>query len=452
MSAGGLVVPSDVPAERAALAALLADPARMAEVGDTLPSAWWYLEKHALVFEAMRACYHQREALSVPAVGAQLRRQGALEAVGGYSFLGQLAAEPSAPALLADYVRAIERAATRRRLIETGARISVLGYDEADDLDTTLDKAEAELFAVSQRREAAAAVGADMGACADDLWALITREDVPDPLRYGLPDLDAKVMLNPGEVTILAARPGMGKTSEGMCLARHVGEVQGRRVGYYSLEMSREVLTARYVTQLTGISTKQILERRADLSQVGDALARIGQWPIHIADRFELTANGLRAHARQHHARRPWDLLIVDYLQLLGAGGGGRHQNREQVVAEISRGLVTLARELHVPIVALCQLNRAVEGRAVKMPQLSDLRESGSLEQDARVVLFIHREEEYDPKTERKGIADIVVAKNNNGETGIVPTRYDATRYLFAPLAPTYRSAPGYEGDYADAA
>jgi replicative DNA helicase len=252
-------------------------------------------------------------------------------------------------------------------------------------------------------------------------------------------------------MSIIAARPGCGKTSLGMCIARHNAETLGRRVGYYSLEMSREVLTARYVTQLTGIAVKDILERRADLSRVGPALGRIGDWPIHIADRFELTANGLRAHARQHHARRPWDLLIVDYLQLLG-GGGQRNRNREQDVAEISRGLVTLARELSVPILALCQLSRAVEGRAVKIPQLSDLRESGSLEQDARVVIFIHREELYDPNTERRGVADLVIAKNNNGETGPTATRYDAARYAFASLE-RYRGVPGYGGEeYADAA
>jgi replicative DNA helicase len=448
----GAVLPADIPAERAVLAALLADPERVPFVADTLEASWFYLERHAAVYEAMLACYHRREAVSVPAVGAELRRGERLAAAGGYSFLGELAAEPVAPALIGDYARAVEQTATRRRLIETGAEISVLGYDEADDLDATLDKAEAALFAVSQRRQAAASTGAEMGQAANELWALITREDAPDPLRYGIPDLDARVMLNPGEMSILAARPGGGKTSLGMCIARHNAETLGRRVGYYSLEMSREVLTARYVTQLTGIPVKDILERRADLSRVGPALGRIGEWPIHIADRFELTAGGLRAHARQHHARRPWDLLIVDYLQLLG-GSGQRNSNRERDVAEISRGLVTLARELSVPILALCQLNRAVEGRAVKMPQLSDLRESGSLEQDARVVLFIHREEVYDPNTDKRGIADIAIAKNNNGETGPVGARYDAARFAFAPLE-RYRAAPGYDGgeEYADAA
>lgn len=449
MSAGQ-VLPSDIPAERAVLAALLSDPERVADVADALPAAWFYLEKHALVYAAMLACYHRRETVSVPTVGAELRRRGSLGAMGGYSFLGELAAEPAASALLPDYARAVEQTATRRRLIETGARISILGYDEAEDLEATLDRAEAELFAVSQRRQAQAATGADMGQAAQELWALITREDAYDPLRYGLPDLDDRVMLNPGEVTILAARPGVGKTALGMGIARHVAECQGRRVGYYSLEMSREILTARYVTQLTGIPVKEQLERRADLSRIGGALGRIGQWPIHIADRFELTAGGLRAHARQHHAREPWDLLIVDYLQLLGAGDR-RNRNREQDVAEISRGLVTLARELSVPILALSQLNRAVEGRAVKMPQLSDLRESGSLEQDARVVLFIHREELYDHESDKRGTAEIAIAKNNNGETGLATVRFDARHFAFAPLE-RYRSIPGYdeeEGGYA---
>jgi len=444
-------VPADIPAERAILAALLADPARAGDVADTLPPAWFYLEKHAVVYAAILACYHrQHEAISVPTVGAELRRQDQLDAVGGFTFLGALAGEPVAPALIATYASAVETTAVRRRLIESGARISVLGYDETDDLESTLDQAEAELFAVSQRRAAAAGLGADMGTCASDLWAMITREDGPPPLRYGIPDLDAKVMLNPGEVTILAARPSVGKTAAAMGIARHIAETQGRRVGYYSLEMSREVLTARYVTQLTGIPVKQLLERRADLSRVGDALARIGQWPIHIADRFELTASGLRAHARQHHARQPWDLLIVDYLQLLGSERRN-NDNRTTQVADLSRGLVTLARELQVPILALSQLNRAVEGRAVKVPQLSDLRESGSLEQDARVVIFIHREELYDAQTSKRGVAELVIAKNNNGELGAVPTHYDGTRYTFAPLE-RQRERAGYHGEYHDAA
>ncbi|MEI8166694.1 MAG: DnaB-like helicase C-terminal domain-containing protein, partial [Chloroflexales bacterium] len=253
----------------------------------------------------------------------------------------------------------------------------------------------------------------------------------------GLIDLDRRLGggLRPGQLALLAARPSMGKTGMALSIAYAMGR-QGQHVGVVSLEMSRDELFERLIAMHTGMSTQEVgpLGKRGD-GRVIEAVAALSQWPIAIEDRAGLTVMDVRSKARRLAAVRPLDLLIVDYLQLLD-GGDTREQNRNEEVSRISRQLKLLARELQCPVLALSQLSRAVEQRASKIPQRSDLRDSGSLEQDADIVLFIYREDLYAEKgTPRTGGAEIVVAKQRNGPVGSVPLRFNATTTQFQNLS-----------------
>src|SRR5579884_3983580 len=317
----------------------------------------------------------------------------------------------------------IDRAAIRRRLIRAAGRIAQLGYDESIDTDQALEQAEQVLFAVGERRAAR-----DFQRLADVLRAyweqLLLAADV-DRLQRGIPtdfkDLDKLLGgLQRSDLIIVAARPSMGKSSFALCLARNAAVRFGAKVGIFSLEMSQLQLAQRLLFSESGVDSSRL--RQANLSpaerrKLAEALSVLAAAPIYLDDTPNIPLGELRAKARRLHHEVGLDLLVIDYLQLIQAGG---RENRVQEISEISRSLKALARELNIPVVALSQLSRAVESRSPHIPLLSDLRESGSLEQDADVVLFIYREEVYDRDTENKGIAEIHVAKHRNGPTGQV--------------------------------
>lgn len=442
----GRPVPYDLPAERAILACLLNDGEQLATVADWLDPGWFYLEKHAAIYIAARALYQRREPVTLPLVAAELRRHDRLAAAGGLSFLAEVAADLVTPSLIADYARLVEQTAVRRALIEAGGGISALGYDESDDLETTLDRAESALFAVSQRRQRDAEAGADLADAVGAWWERVTRLQAGDEeagIPIGWPDLDARMLLSRGQTHIFAARPGVGKSLLALAITRQLGR-RGLGVDYYSLEMDRALLQDRLYAMESGADPDAIQRGRLSPSQLtalADAAGRAASWRVHICDRFALSGLGLRAYARRRHATSRPDLLIVDHVGLLTPP---RAENRNVAVAELSRGFVHLARELDVPIVLLSQLNREVEGRAVKVPQLSDLRDSGALEQDAATVTFLHRPGLYD-KTVNLSHLELHNAKHRNGTTA---WRVDLT-ILFPSLRvesaeSRYQEAPGY--------
>jgi replicative DNA helicase len=411
-------VPFDLPAERAVLACLLQDGDQMAAVVDWLEPARFYLEKHGLIYAAARACYQRREAVTMPTVAAELRRHDQLDLVGGFSFLGEIAAESVAPNLIRDYARPVENAAVRRGLIEVGGQITATGFDESLDLEVALDQSEAALFAVSQRRQRESEMGADLADAVGPWWERVARlQDGAEVagIATGWRDLDARLLLRKAQMHIFAARPGVGKSALALALTRSVAR-DGAAVDYYSLEMDRNLLQDRLYAMEAGISADLIQRGRLrddQLNILGAAAGRCAEWRIHICDRFALSHLGLRAYARRRHTAARPDLIIVDHIGLLTPP---KAENRNVAVGEISRGFVHLALELDVPIVALSQLNREVEGRAVKVPQLSDLRDSGSLEQDAASVTFLHRPGLYD-RQKSLGLMELHNAKNRNGAT-----------------------------------
>jgi replicative DNA helicase len=435
-------VPYDLAAERAVLGAILLDRDAILAVSDQLQPDDFYLEKHALIFQAMLACLARRVPPDLATVAGELRRHEQLELVGGLTLLGEIAGEVPTAVHVGYYGEMVARAATRRRLIEAGGRIVGLGFDEREELDASLDQAEQTLFAVSQRQR-----GADflpLSTVVQQFFERAQRDDAEGVAPTGIVELDRRLNggLRPGQLALLAARPGLGKSGLAMSIAYELGVRRRRSVGIVSLEMSRDELLQRLVAIHSGLDTRQVeaRTRRGD-PLVLDALGVLSDAPIAIEDTAMLSVMDVRSKARRLATVRPLDLLIVDYLQLLI--GDATAQNRVDEVSRISRQLKLLARELQCPVLALSQLSRAVELRASKVPQLSDLRDSGSLEQDADVVVFIYREDAYDETTDRPGVAELHLAKQRNGPLGVVPVRFDAPSTRFLNLS-SYEAPGGH--------
>lgn len=454
-------VPADVQAERATLGSILLDGSTLEQISDWLPPEYFYLEKHALVYEAMRACYDRREPPDLTTVAAELRRhewrgvsgEGGtrLEAVGGLGLLMDLANATDEPYRVEHYARIVQRTAELRRLIEAGGKIAALGYDEARDIEETLDKAEQELFAVSQRRTAQGSLGVDLSDAVGEWWARVERlqsgEEEPG-IPTGWRDLDNRLMLRRGQFHVVAARPGVGKSTTALAMMRSMAR-SGKRVDYYSLEMERMLIQDWLYGMEAGVNADHIQRgclNERELRALAAGAGRASAWPIHVIDKFQLNHLGLRGYARRRHARAKPDVLFVDHLGLISSPPGA--ENRHLAIGEITRGFVNLALELNVAIIALCQLNREVEKRASKVPNLSDLRESGRIEEDAATVLFLHRPSSYDAQA-APGVTEIHCAKNRNrgGIGWHVPIAFDPV--TLAPIESIgYQEAPGY--DYAN--
>ncbi|MEI7768778.1 MAG: replicative DNA helicase [Chloroflexales bacterium] len=426
-------LPHDLTAERSVLGAILLERDAILVVSDQLRPEDFYLERHGQIYEAMLACLAQRVPPDIATVAGELRCHERLDLVGGLSFLGELSAEVPTAVHVEYYARAVARAATLRRLIEAGGQITALGYDERGDLENTLDRAEQTLFAVSQRQRGADFIPLSM--VAQQFFDAAQADEDERVAPTGLFDLDRRLNggLRPGQLALLAARPGLGKSGLAMSIAYTLGVRKRRSVGVVSLEMGRAELLQRLLAIHTGVNTRLVegLTRRGDPAML-DALGVIAAAPIAIEDSAMMTVMDVRSKARRLAAVRPLDLLIVDYLQLLI--GDTPSNSRVDEVSRISRQLKLLARELQCPILALSQLSREVEKRQNKVPQLSDLRDSGSLEQDADIVLFIYREEVEAGPTEQCGLAEILVAKQRSGPLGVVPVRFDPPTTRFTDL------------------
>lgn len=441
-------LPYDINAERAFLGSLLIERDAIVAVASWFHTDYFYLDKHARIYDAMLACYNHRPSIppDLSTVADELRRREHMNVIGGFAYLVELSTEVPTAVHVEYYGRIVERTALLRRLIQAGGKIAALGYNERDDLETTLDRAESELFAVAKNRSTQDFV--HIGNVVSDYFDQIkeskeTHGDVVGT-SSGYPDLD-KITggFQRSDLVILAARPSVGKTSLALCIAYNIALQIGRTVGIFSLEMSREQLVQRLLAMHTGIDMQRVRSgtiRDDDMRILFDAMGELSSAPIYIEDTAGLSIMEVRSKARRLQALSGVDMIIVDYLQLMQ---GKRSDNRVQEVGEISRGLKALARELDVPVIAISQLSRAVEGRTNRVPMLSDLRESGSIEQDADLVLFIYREELYEPETEKKGIAELHIAKHRNGPLGVVPLRFETTTTRFQNLE-RYRSMQGY--------
>ncbi len=441
-------LPHNDAAERATLGAIFLDREAVVPIAAWLLPEHFYGEKHAWVFEAQLACYNRRTPPDLTTVADELRRKERLDQIGGIPFLIDLSNSVPTSYHVEYYARIVERTAVLRRLIQAGGKIAALGFDETDDVEQTLDAAEQELFNVSQRRGIQGFV--PLAQVVDQYYDYLNDVQERGPemagLSTGFIDFDRITGgLHKSDLLILAARPGVGKSSFAMTIAFNIAMQQRAPVGVFALEMGRDQLLQRLLATHTGIDSQKLRTGRIttnELTALMDAMGQLSTAPIYIDDTPGVTVNELRSKTRRLQAEHGLEVLIIDYLQLM-SGSGKRNDNRVQEVSEISRSLKSLARELNIPVIALSQLSRAVEGRTSHVPVLADLRESGSIEQDADLVMFIYREEMYDKDTDKKGIAEIHIAKHRNGPLGTVSLFFDQRTTRFRDLAP-YHSPEGY--------
>ncbi len=416
--------PQSIEAEEAVLGSILIDPDAIIRVAAMLKPEDFYREKHGWVYETALILHERREPIDFLTVCDELERREQLDEVGGATFITTLINVVPTSIHVEHYARIVERTATRRRLIEAAGQIAALAYQEAEDVDEVVDRAEQVLFGVSERRISRELVPIKqvLSEYYDRIEYLTRHRGEMIGIPTGFTDIDKLLGgLQRSDLVILAARPSAGKTSLALGFAHNSAKRWGQRVAFFSLEMSDEQVVQRLIAAETGINAQRL--RRGDIEQdewgrFMKATSDLAETHIYIDDTPSISALELRTKARRLHAEIGVDLIVVDYLQLMR--GDFRAENRVQEIASISRALKALARELNVPVLALSQLSRGVESRTDKRPILSDLRESGALEQDADVVIFIYRDEMYNENTERPNIADIMVAKHRNGPTGSV--------------------------------
>ena len=387
----------------------------------------FYHGANGIIYEAIVDLYNKREPTDLVTLTDELGRRNRLDAAGGIAYLTSLLSAVPTAVHVEYYGKIVERTATLRRLIDAGARIVSVGYREDLSVDEALDSAERAILDVSQRRSTG-----DFQKIADVIERFFDQLEFLQQHRgsiVGVPtdysDLDRLTGgLQKSDLIIVGARPSVGKTAFALGMAYGAAVQHGRNVGIFSLEMSAEQLVQRLLSMETGVDSHRLrlgMLNDDDWQRVGRAFGRLAEAPIFIDDSAGMSITDVRSRARRLQAEHGLDLVLIDYLQLMS---GRRSDNRVQEISEISRGLKGLARELNVPVVALSQLSRGVESRADHRPMLSDLRESGSIEQDADIVMFIFREEIYDESSEKKGIAEIIVAKHRNGPVGSINLRF----------------------------
>lgn len=414
--------PHDLQAEESLLGAMLLSRDAISSAVEVCKADDFYRPAHGHIFDAVCSLYAQGEPADPVTVADELRRADLLEAAGGPGNLVALQANTPAIANASRYARIVEEHALLRRLIGVASEIAEMGYSLPEDVVATLDRAESMVFAVAERRvtDSLKPLRELLAASLDHLEALYNRGDSITGVATGYTDLDERLSgLQPSALIIVGARPSMGKTSFALGAAAHAAIEKRLPVLFFSLEMSHLELTQRLLCSEARVDSSRMRNGKlheADWPKVVNAIGKLGEAPLFIDDNPNLTVMEVRAKARRLKSREGLGLIVVDYLQLMS--NPGSNENRQVEVSEISRGLKILARELSVPVLALSQLSRNLEARADKRPVLADLRESGSLEQDADVVLFIYRDEVYNKESPDRGSAEIIVAKHRNGPTG----------------------------------
>ena len=434
------VTPQDVEAEKSLLGAILINDDVLADVTEVVKPNDFYDDRHKEIYGAMWSLYEHRRPVDLLTVKAELKRKKATEKAGGTAYLTSLANYVPTAAHAKAYAELINDAALRRRLIKAAADINERAYDTEHEISEVVGLAEKSLFEVSQEniRSDLISIGDLLSDTFDRLEELSENNSSVAGLKTGYPDLDRITAgLHRSDLIILAARPAMGKTALALNLARNVAQINQKAVLIFSLEMSKEQLVNRMLSDVSGVPSFKLETgnfNEDDFARISEAMADMSQQPLYVDDTPGMTIMEMRTKARRVAHEHDLGLIVVDYLQLMSGSMRRSMENRVQEVSEISRGLKLIARELNVPVIALSQLSRGVESRDSKIPMLSDLRESGSIEQDADIVFFLHREDYYDPETERQNIADLILAKHRRGATGKIEFFFDKERVRFMSL------------------
>ncbi|MDR3588753.1 MAG: replicative DNA helicase [Negativicutes bacterium] len=421
------VPPQNVEAEQSVLGAMLIEREAISRVAEFLRPEDFYREAHRLIYNSIVELYNKNEAADLITITEHLKKADKLETVGGISYISSLANSIPTAANVIYHARIIEEKALLRQLINAATYIAGMGYEATSEIVTILDEAEKTILGVSNRKVTGtfSPVKSIIMEAFDKIEQLYASKGGITGLSTGFKDLDRLTAgLQPSDLILIAARPSMGKTAFVLNLARNVAVKEKKPVAFFSLEMSKEQLVQRLLCSEAPIDAQRLRIgdlKDEDWKRLVQAAERLSTAPIFIDDTPGITVAEMRSKARRLKVEQDLGLVVIDYLQLMsGQSGSGRSENRQQEISEISRSLKSLARELHVPVIALSQLSRGVESRQSKKPMLSDLRESGSLEQDADIVAFLYREDYYNPETENKNLTEVIIAKHRNGPVDTV--------------------------------
>ncbi len=430
-------VPANIEAEEAVLGSLIISPGAVHDVVPLLSPEDFYSDRNRWIYEAVLKLHRRNQPPDLITLSAELEQSGRLGEVGGPAYLTSLVNSVPTAVHAEYYANLVAQAAVRRRLLRAATQIASLAYEEADDARELVDRAEQLIFAIAERgtRRDLRRINEVLDEVLERLEKLRLMEEEVYGVPTGFRDLDELLGgLQKSDLVILAGRPSMGKTSLALSIARNAA-MKGKKVAVFSLEMSAEQLVHRLLAAESGVESRKIVRGRVsdeEFEKLVITAGELGDVYMYIDDTPSLSVMSLRSKARRIYSEYGLDLVVIDYLQLMQ--GDYRAENRVQEISYISRALKGLAREMNVPVLALSQLSRAVESRQDKHPMLSDLRESGSIEQDADVVIFIYRDEVYNEETEQKNIAELIVAKHRNGPVGRVSLFFNENLTSFGNL------------------
>jgi replicative DNA helicase len=433
------VPPQSLDAELSVLGAMLLDKEAIFKAMEILEPTFFYKEAHRKIYEAILSLHDKDEPVDLVTLTEELKRRGELEEVGGLTYLSTILETVPTSAHIEHYAKIVMEKALLRKLIDAATRIITLCYNEQSNVETLLDRAEQLVFDVVQRKITRGFVNIVelIHESFEAIEALYSKKEEVTGIPTGFKEFDILTSgFHPSELVIIAGRPSMGKSSFCLNIAQYVGTKKKMPVGIFSLEMSREQVVQRLLCAEARVDAHKLRTgylSESDWPRLTAAASLLSESPIFIDDTPAVSILEVRAKARRLKAKHDIKLFIIDYLQLLQ--GRGESENRQQEISEITRSLKSLARELNVPIIALSQLSRAVETRSDRRPQLSDLRESGAIEQDADLVAFVYREEYYKPTAENEGVAEIIVGKQRNGPVGTVKLAFVKKYARFENLA-----------------
>jgi replicative DNA helicase len=437
----GKIPPQNIDAEISLLGSILIEDDVITSIADRISAEDFYDKRHGLIYNAMLRLYEKHQPVDLLTLSNSLRDSDELETIGGSSYLTELTNAVPTAAHAEHYAEIVSEKAMRRKLIKASEDIVNLSFTEnTSSVQEILEQAEARLFAVSQRtlKQDLISIEQILAEGFDRLDELHKNKGAIRGIRTGWKDVDTKTSgLQRSDLIVLAARPAMGKTTLVGNLVQNVALLEKQAVLFFSLEMSKDQLVDRMLAAEAGVDAWKIRTGNLsdeDFEKLGQAMGALSEAPIYIDDTPGITVLEMRTKARREAAKHPLGLIVIDYLQLMSGSSRGNDFNRVQEISEISRGLKLIARELNVPVVALSQLSRSVEQRPDKKPMLSDLRESGSIEQDADIVMFIYREAYYNPDTDKQNITELIISKHRNGPTGTIELYFHPEQLKFLSL------------------
>nr|WP_235946295.1 replicative DNA helicase [Metallococcus carri] len=438
-----MVPPQDRGAEQSVLGGMLLSKDAIADAAEELNGRDFYFPAHESIYEAIIELYGRGEPADAITVADELNKRGELQRIGGQAYLHELIQSVPTAANAGYYAEIVAERAVLRRLVQAGTKIVQLGYaPEGGDVVDLVNQAQAEIFGVSTGKDAEDYVrlGDVIEATADEIEAASSHSGELTGVPTGFADLDTLTNgLHPGQMIVLAARPAVGKSTLGLDIARSASIKNNMTSVIFSLEMSKSEITMRLLSAEAEIQLQHMRKgqmRDEDWTKMASTMGRIADAPLFIDDSPNMSLMEIRSKCRRLKERHNLKLVVIDYLQLMSSGK--RVESRQQEVSEFSRALKLLAKELEVPVIAISQLNRGPEQRTDKRPQMSDLRESGSIEQDADVVMLLHREDTFNKESERAGEADIIVAKHRNGPTDTIVVAFKGHYSKFADMAQNF--------------